>query len=56
MHLNIPNLPLINKRDPHLSEALDAVQKFVNANVAPPGGNKVAPPPASIADPTRRPG
>jgi hypothetical protein len=56
MSLVTPNLPVINKKDPQLGEALKAVEKFVNLNVVPVEGNKVAPPPTSIADPTKRPG
>jgi len=56
MSLNIPNLPVLTKENAKLGEALKAVEKFVNLNVVPVEGNRVAPPPTSIADPSTRPG
>ena len=44
MSLQIPNLPLINKQNPYVAEALQKVQTYVTANVVPVAGNKRTPP------------
>lgn len=56
MKLVVPNLPVLNKENPQLGEALKAVESSVNRIAPPTVGNKVAPPPTTVADPTRRPG
>ena len=56
MNLTVPNLPVINKENPKLGEALKAVEASVNLNVTPKTGNKVICIPTSIVDPTQRPG
>ena len=37
--LNIPNLDRITKANPHLGEALQKMQAYVNANTTPAAGN-----------------
>jgi len=44
MALKIPNVDGITKIDPKLGEALKKTQDYINKNVTPAAGNKVAPP------------
>jgi hypothetical protein len=42
--LKVPNIQDIEKRDPKTGEALKKIEAFVNLNVTPAAGNKVAAP------------
>ena len=44
MALNTPNIEEIAKRDPKLAEALKKQQDYINKNVSPAQGNRLAPP------------
>jgi hypothetical protein len=54
--LVMPNLPVLNKESPKLGEALKVAQAFINRNTVSGTGNRVAPPPLRIVNPTVRPG
>lgn len=50
MAVTLPNLDKVQKADPKLGEALQRIQKYVNLNTTPAGGNRTPRPPI---DPTR---
>lgn len=52
MALTLPNLDEIAKKDPKLGEALQQVKTYVNQNVTPVAGNKLAPPPKGLVNPS----
>lgn len=40
--LNIPTLASIHLKDPDVGKALQTIVDYINANVTPPQGNKIA--------------
>lgn len=55
MALAIPNLDNLTEDNPRLGEALKMVQNYTNQNVTAVPGNKIPPPPKSLANPSGKP-
>lgn len=50
--LAVPNLDRIQIETPKLGEAVQAIQKYVNLATTAPTGNRLAPPPKGLVNPS----